>query len=90
MFLITDYDNILINIYCQLCNSYLRNINNDAKSSVFDGINSNYSIIFGSELSDDSHLLGFIDYRNVESIRWDDRDIGVCAFRGNASCIDSQ
>ena len=67
-------------------NSYLRNINNDAKSSVFDGINSNYSIIFGSELSDDSHLLGFIDYRNVESIRWDDRDIGVCAFRGNASC----
>ena len=28
-------------------NSYLRNINNDAKSSVFDGINSNYSIIFG-------------------------------------------
>ena len=37
-------------------------------------------------MSDDSHLLGFIDYRNVESIRWDDRDIGVCAFRGNASC----
>jgi len=67
-------------------NSFLRNINNDAKSSVFDGTNSNYSIIFGSELSSDSHLLGFIDYRNVEPIRWDDRDIGVCAFRGNASC----
>ena len=41
-------------------NSSLRNINNDAKSSVFDGTNSNYSIIFGSELSSDSHLLGFI------------------------------
>ena len=67
-------------------NSYLRNINDNAKSFVFDGINSNYSIIFGSDLSDNSHLLGFIDYRNVESIRWDDRDIGVCAFRGNASC----
>jgi outer membrane receptor protein involved in Fe transport len=67
-------------------NKPLRSINDSAKGSVLDGLNSSYSFVAGDEVGQNTHLVGYIDYKSIESIRWDDRDIGVCAFRGNASC----
>ncbi len=67
-------------------NSYLREINDDAKSSVIDGVNSTYSLIVGDNIKKNTHLIGFFEYKNIDSVRWDKRDIGVCAFRGNSSC----
>ena len=67
-------------------NKSLRSINNSAEGSVLDGLNSSYSLVIGDSIGQKGHLVGYIDYKSIESIRWDDRDIGVCAFRGNASC----
>ena len=67
-------------------NSYLRNFNSNADSSVLDGINSKYSVVVGSKLNNNSHFIGYIDYKNIDSVRWDKRDIGACAFRGNSGC----
>ena len=61
-------------------NKALREINNQAKDSVLDGLNSSYSVILGDSLSENSHLIGYISYTKVNEIKWGDRDIGSCAY----------
>ena len=75
-------------------NNYLREIHLSkpyalAPNSVSDGNQESISIVVGHKFSKRAHFTTYLNFREVDSVRWSERDISNCALSANAVCRGS-
>ncbi|MFL2780298.1 MAG: TonB-dependent receptor domain-containing protein [Gammaproteobacteria bacterium] len=75
-------------------NNYLREIHLSkpyalAPNSVSDGNQESISIVVGHKFSKRAHFTTYLNFREVDSVSWSERDISNCALSANAVCRGS-